>query len=106
MMGLLETGTETTLLDGARALRPLLSASADQIERERQLPESLVEAMASAGLLTMLVPRGLGGAQTDPETCLRAIEEVSRGDGSAGWVLSVGVVVTLAARGPSRRASA
>jgi alkylation response protein AidB-like acyl-CoA dehydrogenase len=92
-----EIGTASVLLDAARALRPLVEASADEIERERRLPEPLVEAMASAGLLTMLVPRGLGGGQVDPETFLRVIEEVSRSDASTGWCLNQGVLISLAA---------
>ncbi|MFN8635200.1 MAG: acyl-CoA dehydrogenase family protein [Chloroflexota bacterium] len=81
----------------AQALRPLVEASADQIEREQQLPESIVAAMADAGLLTMLVPRELGGAQTDPLTCLRVLEEVARYDGSAGWCLFVAAVTAITA---------
>ena len=87
----------TGLLDAARALRPTIAAQAEQIERNGELPESLVDALAAAGLFTMLVPRELDGAQVDPETCLRIIEEVSRADGSVGWCLHVGTSCSLSA---------
>lgn len=103
-MNVMDVKPETALLDAARALRPLVEASADQIEHDRQLPESLVEAMAAAGLLTMLVPRELGGTQVDPVTCARVTEEIARGDGSAAWCLNTGAVIGVAAA--SLRASA
>lgn len=96
-MSVMERTTETTLLDRARALRPLLSAGADQTERERRLPEPVVEALAAAGLFAMLVPRGLGGGQVDPETFLRVVEEISQSDANAGWCLNQVVLISLAA---------
>jgi alkylation response protein AidB-like acyl-CoA dehydrogenase len=92
-----DTGEREPLLEGARALRPLIEASVDQIERERRVPEPVMTALAAAGLLTMLVPRELGGAQVDPLTFLRVIEEVSRADGSTGWCLFVAAVTALTA---------
>jgi alkylation response protein AidB-like acyl-CoA dehydrogenase len=92
-----EAAAEATLLDAARALRPLIEASADRIEADRQLTGPIIDAMAEAGLLTMLVPREFGGAQVDPMTALRAIEEVARADGSTGWCLMVAAVVGLGA---------
>jgi hypothetical protein len=46
------TRTDVPLLEAARVLRPPIEASADHIERERRLPESLGEAMAAAGRFT------------------------------------------------------
>jgi alkylation response protein AidB-like acyl-CoA dehydrogenase len=81
--------TSAALLEAARRLGPQIRACADQIEEECQLPRPLFEAMASAGLFTILVPRHLGGGGVDPETFARIIEEVSCADGSAGWCTMV-----------------
>ena len=59
------------MLEAARALGPQIRACADQIEQERQLPVTLVDAMAAAGLFKMLVPRSLGAARSIPRrTCV------------------------------------
>jgi indole-3-acetate monooxygenase len=38
----------------------------------------------------LLAPRAVGGAETDPLTFLRVVEEVSYADGSAGWCTMIG----------------
>jgi len=76
------------LLAAARSLAPRLEAAAAEIDRERRLPDRLVEEMIDAGLYRMLVPRSLGGFELDLPAFAEIIETVAKGDGSAAWCLS------------------
>lgn len=69
----------------ARALGPALAAAADEIERTQELPEPLLTQFHEARLFRMLLPRSVGGDQVEPWVYMRAIEEISRFDGSVGW---------------------
>jgi indole-3-acetate monooxygenase len=73
----------------ARALRPELLAAADEIERIQDFPEPLISHMHDARLFQLLLPRSVGGVQTDPTTYLRALIEVAQGDGSVAWNMFV-----------------
>jgi alkylation response protein AidB-like acyl-CoA dehydrogenase len=76
-----------TLLDAARAFGSKIEDAAERIERDRQLPRELVDAMFDAGLFTMLLPASLGGAQLDLPAYIRVVEEIARADGSVAWCL-------------------
>ena len=69
----------------ATALAPQIREARDELETVRHLPASLAEALKQAGLLQLSLPRSMGGPETDPLTSFRAIEELSRLDGSVGW---------------------
>jgi alkylation response protein AidB-like acyl-CoA dehydrogenase len=69
----------------ARSLGPLLSAAADEIDRNRELPASVVAALIENGMFRLLQPRALGGAELDPMTYISVVEEIARHDASTGW---------------------
>ena len=69
------------------ALAPLITGSIEQIERERRLPQPLVDAMLEAGLFRLLVPRPLDGGEVDPVGFVRVIEAVAQLDASTAWCL-------------------
>ncbi len=69
----------------ARELTPRIRELAPRIERERRLPQELVDDLVAAGLMHLLIPKSYGGHEVDPVTAARAVEEVALADGSAGW---------------------
>ena len=79
------SSTNPDIVAAAKALRPQIIAARDEMDRHHRLPPSLVSAMDEAGLFRLFVPRSLGGAELDPLTAFRAVEQVSMADGSAGW---------------------
>ncbi len=88
-------------LKAAQSLAPQLRACAEAIEAERELPRSLFEAMADAGLFLMAVPRALGGGEIDLPTYIQVIEELGKADASTAWVTNqTAIFATHAARMP------
>ena len=82
--------TETSVaeyVERARELGPELEAAAEEIERRRELPEPIVEALVERGLFRLLLPRSLGGAELPPAAYVQVIEEVAKHDASAAWCL-------------------
>jgi indole-3-acetate monooxygenase len=97
----------TEPLDAARALAPRVRACAEEIERARELPRALFEALADAGIFHLLVPRSLGGRELDPPTYIQVIEEFGKADASTAWAVNQGAVyATYAARMPREAARA
>lgn len=73
----------------ARALRPMIDAAVEDIERTKRIPEPLLGELHRSRLLRMLLPRSVGGDELEPWTYLRTIEEVSRADASIAWNMFV-----------------
>jgi alkylation response protein AidB-like acyl-CoA dehydrogenase len=85
-------------VQAAAALRPVIRAYHDELEREQRLPKALVERFHAAGFYRLVRPRELGGLQADPLTYLRTVELLSEGSGSVGWNLcnnNIAQLVTL-----------
>src|SRR5215218_7031936 len=89
--------SDAALLEAARALAPRIRPRSPEIEAARRLPADLVEELSRAGLFGMAVPRAIGGGEVAPLTMIRAIEEIARADGSAGWCVMVGAATGLLA---------
>jgi indole-3-acetate monooxygenase len=87
-----------TWFDRIRDLAPLVAQYQDEGQRERRLPQPLVEAMRDAGLYRLWVPREFGGEEVDLLTGQGVIEAMSRLDGSTGWNLAnnLGLVAVAA----------
>ncbi len=77
-------------LEIARRLAPLIRANADEIEKNRELPRPVFEALADAGLFLMSVPRALGGKEVDLPLQVQVVEEIGKADASTAWALNQG----------------
>ena len=85
-------------VQAAAALRSVIRAYHDELEREQRLPKALVEQFHAAGFYRLVRPRELGGLQADPLTYLRTVELLAEGSGSVGWNLcnnNIAQLVTL-----------
>ncbi|WP_413755008.1 acyl-CoA dehydrogenase family protein [Streptomyces sp. MMBL 11-3] len=78
-----------SLVERAAALRPLLDSNAEPTDRQRGVPAENIEALAEAGLLSLMQPARYGGLQTDFRTLLEVSREVGRACGSTGWLTSL-----------------
>ena len=100
-----ESGESTGVIEHverARALAPLITAEAEAGERERRVTPALMDALHAAKMFRLLLPRPLDGAELDPVTFVRVIEEVAKADGSTAWCLcqAAGCAMTAAYLAP------
>lgn len=77
------------LVSRAQELVPMLRANAEGAERERRLPEANLDALRSAGLLKLSLPREHGGYELGVRSFLRVCAELGRGCGSTAWVATL-----------------
>ncbi len=90
-------GEPVDYLARARALAPTLAAAADEIERLRELPPHIVEALIEGGFFRLLLPRSLGGAELEPLVYVRVLEEIAKADPSTAWSLGQNSGCSMAA---------
>jgi len=82
-----EVSTTMDFLERAKSIAGIIEAEAEAGERATDVTDVAGQALADQGLFWMFVPREYGGGQVDIVTGLEVIEEISRADGSTGWVL-------------------
>jgi alkylation response protein AidB-like acyl-CoA dehydrogenase len=78
---------DTSLIDAAREIAPIVREYSQEAERERRLSAPVLKALRQTGLLRMATPRSLGGLETDPVTRALVGEEIGRHDSAAAWTL-------------------
>ncbi len=78
---------DTTLLEAARQIAPIIREHNEETERERRLSRPVLDALHETGLLRMFTPRSLGGLEVDPITRALVSEEIAGHDSAAGWTL-------------------
>src|SRR5690348_8180539 len=84
------TVPRTVLLERVSALADRFSSRAREAERRGALPDDLVAEAKAAGVYTLYLPAALGGLEVEVTTLVEVVEELSRGDASAGWCAGIG----------------
>src|SRR6476620_11554854 len=82
------------LVARATDLVPLIRKFAGQGSEARRVAPEVVSALEGAGLFRMLVPKRYGGMGASLCTAVEVTKEISRGDGSTGWVTTLMMVGT------------
>src|SRR5262245_38430407 len=103
---------KTEVPDGAELLRrakricPILDANSEETDRLRRLADANVQALRETGLCRLMMPRRLGGYETDIRTYLAVMAELGQGCGSTSWTASLlNVCAWLAGLFPERAQS-
>src|SRR5713101_3047280 len=71
-----------------REIAPALAAAGDDIDRRRELPEGIVDALVEHGLFRLLLPHALGGAELLPAQYVPIIEALAKIDASTAWCVN------------------
>jgi indole-3-acetate monooxygenase len=85
------------LIERARALAPMIAGAADEIERKREIPKPVIEALHEARIFRMLLPRSCDGEEVEPAIFFLVLEQIAMADASVAWCLSQGSGVSMAA---------
>jgi hypothetical protein len=80
--------TPADYLARVQEIAPALAAAADEIDRRRELPETIVAALIERGLFRLLLPHSLDGAELLPAQYIPIIEAVAKVDASTAWCLN------------------
>src|ERR1700749_100712 len=71
----------------ARDLAPTLAETSAEIERRRELPETIVKTLIDGGFFRMLQPKFLGGAELRPVLFTQVTEALAQTNASVGWCI-------------------
>lgn len=74
------------LAEIARGLEPLIRAAEREMEDTRDVPETITDALYESGIYRAWLPKELGGLEVHPIEWMECVEELSRINGSVGWL--------------------
>lgn len=75
-------------IERAESLQPLVQKFADEGERQRQIPDGVVDAIANEGLFEIVVPTALGGYGLGLGAVAGVARALGRGCAATGWTAS------------------
>lgn len=75
-------------LERVQGIAPTLAAAAPEIDRRRELPEDIADALIEHGLFRLLLPSSLDGAELLPAQYVPIIEEIAKTDASTAWCIN------------------
>lgn len=78
------------LLSALAHLAHDISEKRNSFDRDLRLPDSVVAALAEAGLFRLWLPAELGGSGLTPSDFLEVVEAAAALDGSVGWLVGNG----------------
>ena len=87
--------TPQEMIDRAVALRPLLREQSAETEERACPSQEIHEACVAAGFYRCYIPRRYGGYEFGAPTFMRVVQELSRGDVSAGWCIALAAAHAL-----------
>lgn len=77
------------VLAAIRPLLPAIAAAADTVDRDAAVAPDTVASLRDAGVFALLQPDGFGGRQTDPDSYLAVVTEISSACTSTGWLAAL-----------------
>ena len=80
------------LLRRADEISVVARERAMETEKARQVSADLIDKMREAGLFRIMQPRRFGGFEYGYDVFVEAVSSIASGDGSTGWVYSLGAV--------------
>lgn len=83
--------TAAEILARAQAVAPLLRERSEEIEKNRRLPEDVVELLRGTGVFRMGFSRRWGGPELSSIEQTEVVEALAYGDTSAGWCAMIGM---------------
>lgn len=83
--------TAAEILTRAKAVAPLLRERSEEIEKNRRLPEDVVELLRATGVFRMGFSRRWGGPELSSVEQTEVVEALAYGDTSAGWCAMIGM---------------